>query len=86
MNKIPGFTPHGTRHRAHVLLDAPDALAVSDEAKRRRSTVGAVMRERIVRGGEAAGLEGGRVVWETVTADGRRVAVVEWAATTGENP
>ena len=48
--KIKGFRPHGKKWRAQVVLDTEDAADVAKEAAGRKSTAGAVMRERIHRG------------------------------------
>ena len=52
--KIKGFRPHGKKWRAQVVLDTEDAADVAEEAAGRKSTAGAVMRERIHRGARAA--------------------------------
>lgn len=48
-----GLQPHGTGFRSWVQLDPNDAEAVSLLVQERRSTVGAVLRELVVRGLES---------------------------------
>ena len=82
MKKIPGFTAHGTRYRAHVLLDEADALAIAAEAERRRTTASALMRERVV--GAIVARPEGPLLHQWTMADGRRFTIYEERPVTPE--
>lgn len=91
---IPGFTRHRGLYRQHVTLPREVALDVAAEAEARGTTVAAVLRERVIRGGgkaygDAMSIQtgpppDGPPLREWVTAEGVRVAVYEWRPETAE--